>query len=362
MIIVTRPGVTEDEIDAIRERVESLGLRTHISRGENRTVIGCIGDEEKLAHVALRSFAGVEAVHPVMKPFKLASKEFAAGPTRIPLGRTLVGGEEVVVIAGPCTVEGREMIQETGRAVRDAGGRAIRGGAFKPRTSPYSFQGLGEEGLQLLAEVRETTGLPVVTEVMDTRQVELVAGYADVLQVGARNMQNFNLLSELGRVHRPVLLKRGMSATVKDLLLAAEYVMAQGNLQVILCERGIRTFETATRNTFDLAAIPVLKRETHLPVIADPSHAGGRRDLVAPLAFAAIAAGADGLMVEIHPDPDCAVSDGDQSLTLDGFRSFMSSLVPFVAAAGRTLAPATSPDGSSRGDEAQEDVPVTTGS
>lgn len=338
MIIVTRNGVTDDEIDHIRERVEALGLRTHLSRGETRTVIGCIGDEEKLSEVPLLALPGVEAVHEVMKPYKLAAREFAAERTRIPLGEKEVGGPELAVVAGPCSVEGREMLLETAHAVRRSGAGALRGGAFKPRTSPYSFRGLGEDGLELLAAVRAETGLPVVTEVMDTRQVELVAGYADVLQIGSRNMQNFNLLTEVGRLHRPVLLKRGMSATVKDLLLAAEYVMKQGNTAIMLCERGIRTFETATRNTFDLAAIPVLKRETHLPVIADPSHAGGRRDLVAPLAFAAVAAGADGLMVEVHPDPETALSDGDQSLTFEEFEDLMEGLIPFARAAGRTVA------------------------
>ncbi len=339
MILVTRKGITEEELDHIRERVESLGLRTHVSRGETLTVVGCIGDEERLQHVPLLSIPGVVAAHPVMKPYKLASREFAADPTRIPLGGVEVGGRGVVVVAGPCSVEGGEMLSETAARVRAAGAHGIRGGAFKPRSSPYSFQGMGQPGLELLVGVRETHGLPVVTEVMDTRQVELVAGYADVLQIGTRNMQNFNLLTEVGRVQRPVLLKRGMSATIKDLLMSAEYIMQQGNSQVILCERGIRTFETATRNTFDLAAIPVLKRETHLPVIADPSHAGGRRDLVAPLAFAAIAAGADGLLVEVHPDPESAWSDGDQSLDFGEFERMMELLAPFAEAAGRKLAP-----------------------
>ena len=337
MIIVTRRGVTDQEIDHIRERIEALGLRTHVSRGDTRVVIGCIGEEERLSEAPLLSIPGVETVHPVMKPYKLAAREFAAGPTRIPLGPVEVGGPEVVVVAGPCSVESAESMLETGRAVASSGAHGIRGGAFKPRSSPYSFRGLGEEGLQILSDVRSETGLPVVTEVMDTRQVELVAGYADVLQIGARNMQNFTLLTEVGRVHRPVVLKRGMSATVKDLLLAAEYIMNQGNMNVILCERGIRTFETATRNTFDLAAIPVLKRETHLPVIADPSHAAGRRDLVAPLSYAAVAAGADGLLVEVHPDPETALSDGDQSLDLDEFRALMEGLRPFAEAAGRSL-------------------------
>ena len=347
MIIVTRIGVTDDEVDQIRERVEAAGLRTHISRGETHTIIGCIGDEERLEHVPLLSLPGVEEVHPVMKPFKLAAREFSAGPSHIAMGDVEMGGETLVVIAGPCSVEGEEMLVETATTVGAAGARGLRGGAYKPRTSPYSFRGLGARGLDLLARARELSGLPVVTEVMDTRQVEEVAGHADVLQVGARNMQNFALLTEVGRVHRPVLLKRGMSSTLKDFLLAAEYVMKQGNMNVILCERGIRTFETATRNTFDLSAIPVLKRETHLPVIADPSHAGGLRELVAPLSYAAVAAGADGLMVEVHPKPSEALSDGDQSLDFQGFRDLMARLRPFAEAAGRRV------------EEPAEPVPVT---
>lgn len=338
MIIVTRRGVTEDEIDHIRERIESLGLRTHLSRGESRVIIGCIGDEDRLRHVPLQSIPGVEAVHPVMKPYKLTAREFAAEPTRIPFGSMDLGGPEFGVIAGPCSVESLEGTMEIARHVASRGGRGLRGGAFKPRTSPYSFQGLGQEGLQILARVRDETGLPVVTEVMDTRQVELVAEFADALQVGARNMQNFPLLTEVGRTHRPVLLKRGMSATVKDLLLAAEYILAQGNMNVILCERGIRTFETATRNTFDLAAIPLLKHETHLPVLADPSHGAGRRDLVHPLSYAALAAGADGILVEVHPDPETALSDGEQTLNFSEFDDLMNGLRLFAAAAGRTMA------------------------
>ena len=337
MIIVTRRNVTEEEIDHIRERVEALGLQTHISRGESRVVIGCIGDEERLQHVPLLSVPGVEAVHPVMKPYKLASRQFTADPTRIPLGSVEVGGPRVVVLAGPCSVEGRDVMEETGSFLASRGASGLRGGAFKPRTSPYSFQGLGQEGLQILADVRAEIGLPVVTEVMDPRQVELVAEYADALQVGTRNMQNFPLLSEVGRTHRPVLLKRGMASTVKDLLLAAEYVMKQGNAKVMLCERGIRTFETATRNTFDLAAIPLLKQETHLPVIADPSHGAGRRDLVPALAFGAVAAGVDGLLVEVHPDPERAWSDGEQTLDFQEFEDLMERLRPFAEAAGRSL-------------------------
>jgi 3-deoxy-7-phosphoheptulonate synthase len=338
MIIITKPGVTDAELDHIRERIETLGMRTHLSRGEHRTILGCIGDESLLQEAALLSMPGVESVTPVLKPYKLASREFVARPTTIRVGNTAVGGRELSIIAGPCSVEGRDMLRTTARSVAAAGAGMLRGGAFKPRTSPYAFQGLGEAGLRMLADARAETGLPIVTEVMDTRQVEMIAEYADVLQIGARNMQNFSLLSEVGRVQRPVLLKRGLSATIKELLMAAEYVMAQGNRDVILCERGIRTYETATRNTLDVAAIPVLKAETHLPVLVDPSHAGGRADLVAPLSFAAIAAGADGLVVEVHPCPEEALSDGDQSLTLEGFAELMRRIRPFAHAAGRTMA------------------------
>ena len=289
MIIVTRPGVTDAEIDHIRERIESAGMRTHLSRGEVRTIIGCIGDESRLAEVSLRSLPGVESVTPVLKPYKLASREFSVDRSIVRVGgrdaEASFGGDAITVIAGPCSVENREMLVDTARAVKSAGAVMLRGGAFKPRTSPYAFQGMGLAALELLVEVRALTGLPVVTEVMDTRQVDLVAEHADMLQVGARNMQNFALLAELGRVRRPVLLKR----------------------------------------------------ETHLPVIVDPSHAGGDASLVAPLAFAAIAAGADGLIVEVHPDPECALSDGDQSLAPPAFEAMMQRLAAFAAAAGRPL-------------------------
>jgi len=337
MIIITRPGVPDEELDHIRERIEALGPRTHLIRGEHRTVVLCIGDQEDLANVPMLSIPGVDSVRKVMKPYKLASRQGHEESTEVPVGGGTIGGEALSIIAGPCSVEGLTMLQDTARHVRAAGATAMRGGAFKPRSSPYAFDGLGEEGLKMLADVRAETGLPVVTEVMDTRQVDLVAEYADVLQIGARNMQNFSLLTEVGRLHRPILLKRGMSAKVSDLLLAAEYVMKQGNMNVVLCERGIRTFEDSTRNTFDLAAIPVLKKETHLPVVADPSHAAGRRDLVPALSYAAIAAGADGLIVEVHPNPEMAVSDGDQSLVFEEFDSLMAGLVPFAAAAGRTM-------------------------
>jgi 3-deoxy-7-phosphoheptulonate synthase len=338
MIIITRPGITEPELDHIRERIEGRGLRTHISRGEHRIVVGCVGDEEALRELPLLQLPGVETVVPVLKPYKLPAREFAAGPTVIRVGDagdTEIGGDELVVMAGPCSVEGRDMLLETARRVRAAGARMLRGGAYKPRSSPYSFQGLGEEALLLLSEARGETGLPVISEVMDIRHIDTVAEHVDVLQVGARNMQNFPLLSELGRIRRPVLLKRGLSATVEELLMAAEYIMTQGNSQVILCERGIRTFEPSTRNTLDVAAIPVLRAETHLPVVVDPSHAAGRADLVLPLAYAAVAAGADGLLVEAHPDPESALSDGDQSLGLDGFARLMDGVRAFATAAGR---------------------------
>jgi 3-deoxy-7-phosphoheptulonate synthase len=342
MIIVTKPGITEEELSHIRERVAALGLDTHISRGEHRTVIGCVGDESALEEIPLLALPGVESVTPVMRPYKLASREFGLRRGQTSVVRTgpnvAVGGRELAIIAGPCSVEGRDMLYDTARSVRQSGASMLRGGAYKPRTSPYAFQGMGVEGLELLAEVREETGLPIVTEVMDTRQVEQVARYADVLQIGTRNMQNFPLLSEVGRTRTPVLLKRGYSATIRELLMAAEYVMAQGNHDVILCERGIRTFEPSTRNTLDVGAIPVLKEETHLPVIVDPSHAGGRAALVAPLAFAAVAAGADGLIIEVHPRPEEAKSDGDQSLTLDAFAQLMEKIARFADAAGRSVA------------------------
>jgi 3-deoxy-7-phosphoheptulonate synthase len=338
MIIVTTPGITPDALDRILQHVEAAGLRTHVSRGEHRTIVGCIGDEGKLSEHGLTQLDGVDRVLPVLKPYKLASREFSVGNTAIRLGdpaETVVGGHDLVVMAGPCSVEGREMLFETARSVQGAGARLLRGGAFKPRSSPYAFQGMGEAGLELLAEVRAETGMPIVTEVMDPRQVELVARYADVMQIGARNMQNFPLLSEVGTVQRPVLLKRGLSGTITELLMAAEYIMAQGNGDVMLCERGIRTYETATRNTMDVAAIPVLKRETHLPVIVDPSHAGGRAHLVTPLALAAIAAGADGLIVEVHPDPACAKSDGEQSLTPGAFAQMMDAVARVAEAVDR---------------------------
>ena len=342
MIIVTRQDATSDMVDRIREQVESGGARTHAVDQGGRVVIGCLGEPEQLRAAMVAALPGVEDVTAWKTPYRLASHTLAPGGGRtvVRIGdgaRAVAGDTELLVIAGPCAVEGPEMLRETALAVRRAGAGALRGGAFKPRTSPYAFRGLEGEGLRLLAECRRDTGLPVVTEVLDPRQVEAVAEHADVLQIGARNMQNYALLSEVGRVRRPVLLKRGLSATVTELLLAAEYVLAAGNPEVILCERGIRTFETATRNTLDVAAIPVLHQETHLPVIVDPSHAAGRAELVTPLACAAVAAGADGLIVEVHPQPETARSDGEQSLTLGQFSTLMTVLAPFARAAGRSL-------------------------
>jgi 3-deoxy-7-phosphoheptulonate synthase len=347
MLVVTTPDITPAQLDALREHVEAAGLRTHVIRGERRIVVGCIGDDAALAEVGLEVLPGVESVTRVLMPYKLAGREFSAGPTEVRLGgaaRPVVfGGREIAVVAGPCSVEDAAMLHETADAVRAAGAVALRGGAYKPRTSPYAFQGLGRDALLMLAETRARTGLPVVTEVMDPRLVETVAEHADVLQIGARNMQNFALLSEVGRTSRPVLLKRGPSATIAELLMAAEYVLAQGNRDVILCERGIKGWDPATRNTFDVAAVPVLKAESHLPVLVDPSHAAGRADLVPALACAAIAAGADGLIVEVHPHPASARSDGAQSLDLPTFAAMMRRLRPFAEAAGRTMAPLPEP-------------------
>lgn len=339
MLIVTRSGITDVELTRVCERIEGLGLTAHVVRGAQRTVIACVGDEERLSEVPLLALPGIESVTPVLRPYKLASREAAPGvkTTRVTAGSAVFGGARLAVLAGPCAVEDREMLLRTARSVRSAGAVMLRGGAYKPRTSPYAFRGVGADGLKLLAEARSVTGLPVVTEVMDTRLVELVARHADMLQIGARNMQNFALLAEVGQSGKPVLLKRGLSATIRELLMAAEYILAHGNPDVVLCERGIRTFETSTRNTLDIAAVPVLKEETHLPVIVDPSHAGGRRSLVLPLSCAAVAAGADGLIIEVHPRPEVARSDGEQSLSFEQFSELMQRLAGFAAAAGRSL-------------------------
>ncbi|MCI0434790.1 MAG: 3-deoxy-7-phosphoheptulonate synthase [Gemmatimonadetes bacterium] len=339
MIIEVSATAGEAAVEGIRRQIEACGGRTRLARAPGRILIAWTGagpcDDERLEELP-----GVERIIANGPPHVLASRAFRADATVVRSGDdpgTWIGGDAFTVIAGPCSVEGRAMLLETAVGVRAAGAALLRGGAFKPRTSPYAFQGLGVEALEFLAEARGRTGMPIVTEVLDVRHIELVAAHADVLQIGARNMQNFSLLAELGRLQRPVLLKRNAGATLSELLSAAEYILAHGNEDIILCERGIRTFETATRNTLDIAAIPVLKRETHLPVIVDPSHAAGRADLVIPLALAAGAAGADGLMVEVHPDPAAALSDGPQSLTLAAFRTLMSALEPVLASVGRSI-------------------------
>lgn len=337
MIVVMKTGATPEQVDHMIQRVRDIGLTPHVIQGTERTVIACVGDERFKAPEQLAVGAGVEKVIPVLARYKIASREVKAEPTVIPLGLGSLGGPRVGIIAGPCTVENRKMLIDTARAVRDAGAIALRGGAFKPRTDPYSFQGLAGEGLKYLAEAREATGLAVVTEVMAPEQVPLVAKYADVLQIGARNMQNFSLLAAVGTCDKPVLLKRGLSADFEEFLLAAEYILSRGNKQVILCERGIRTFEQHTRFTFSVATVPSLKQVTHLPVICDPSHATGRADLVEPVSRAAIAAGADGLIVEVHPSPEDALVDGAQSIDVPAFRRLVDSCRRVAEAVGRTL-------------------------
>jgi len=337
MIVVMEPNATREQIEHMVQRVKEIGLDPHLIQGTERTVIACVGDERFKAPEQLAVAEGVEKVLPVLARYKIASRETRPETTVIPLGPGSLGGERIGIIAGPCAVEDRERLLETAHAVREAGAIALRGGAFKPRTDPYSFQGLAEEGLEYLAEAREATGLAVVTEVMAPEHVPMVARYADVLQIGTRNMQNFVLLAAAGESDRPVLLKRGMSATLEEFLLAAEYVLSRGNKQVILCERGIRTFEQATRATFPVASIPALKRMTHLPVIADPSHATGRADLVEPVSRAAVAAGADGLLLEVHPDPETALVDGAQSVTPEAFVRLVDSCRKVAEAVGRTL-------------------------
>ena len=336
MIVVMRPRAGEEHVAAVVRRLEGLGFGVHISRGTERTVIGAIGDKAVLAGVDLEVMEGVERVVPIRQPFKLVSREFHQESSVIDVAGVAVGGDDVVVIAGPCSVESREQLLQTARACRAAGARLLRGGAFKPRTSPYDFRGIGEEGLRLLAEARESTGLPVVTEVMRPDAVELVARYADCFQIGARNMQNFELLREVGQARKPVLLKRGSGATIQEWLMAAEYVLAGGNHDVILCERGIRAIDSQfTRYTLDLNAVPVAKELSHLPVLVDPSHATGRAALVPSLARAAIAAGADGLMVEVHPNPAEALSDGAQTLNFEAFAHLMAEVRRVSAAVER---------------------------
>ena len=337
-MIIMRSDATDDQVSAVVERVESNQLRAHLSKGAERTVIGAIGDGRPVNPDQFIFLPGVDRVVPISRPYKLASREFSPDDTVFPLDGVSIGGEEIVLMAGPCSVEDRTQLLEIAFAVREAGAHILRGGAYKPRTSPYSFQGLGEKGLELLAEARQLTGLPVVTEVMAPEQVPLVASYADVLQIGARNMQNYSLLHAAGESQHPVLLKRGMMATVEELLMAAEYILSHGNRRVVLCERGIRTFESTTRNTTDINAIPVLKSFTHLPVVLDPSHSTGYWSYVTAIARAGIAAGADGLIVEVHTHPEAALSDGGQSLKPERFAALVRQARAVAEAVGRSVA------------------------
>ena len=339
MLVVMKQDATDEEVKGVLARLKDANLEGHLSPGEERVVIGAVGViSDPDIRPAVSRMAGVEEVIAISRPYKLTGREFQPEDTVIDLGGVKIGDGTLTVMAGPCSIENEEHMVETARAVRDAGAQVLRGGAFKPRTSPYAFRGLGEEGLRHLATAREETGLPVITEVMSERDVEVVARHADVLQIGTRNMQNFTLLDEVGLTRKPVMLKRGLTATIDEWLLAAEYIMAKGNRDVILCERGIRTFETATRNTLDLSAIPVVKRLSHLPVVSDPSHGTGHWYLVEPMARASMAVGADGLMVEVHPSPDHALSDGPQSLTFENFTELMESLERVGEAVGRPLA------------------------
>jgi 3-deoxy-7-phosphoheptulonate synthase len=335
MIVVLKPGLTQEEIQKVVERIEGFGLKAHISEGKERTIVGMIGDERLLADQTLESFPGVEKVLPILKPYKLVSRDFQKSDTIIEVNGHRIGGKKIHVMAGPCSVESKDQVLEAAIPVREAGATFLRGGAFKPRTSPYAFQGLGEEGLGYLVHARAVTALPVITEVLDPRDLDVVCRYTDILQIGARNMQNFKLLTEVGKLNKPVMLKRGMSATIEEFLLSAEYIASEGNRKIILCERGIRTYETETRNTLDLSAVPVLKKLSHLPVFVDPSHGTGRWDLVAPMALAGIAAGADGLLIEVHSHPEVALSDGPQSLKPAKFAVLMNDIRKVAQAIGR---------------------------
>jgi len=339
MIIVMKQGAGREALAEVKKRIRELGYKPHVIHGDTRDVIGAVGDERgKTVLQSLESLPGVESVVPILKPYKLASREIKPEPSSFEIAPGLaIGGDRVIVMAGPCSVESESQIVETALAVKAAGATVLRGGAFKPRTSPYSFQGMEEDGLKLLAKAREASGLPIVTEVVNPGDVELVANYADILQIGARNVQNFALLKTVGRIDKPILLKRGMATTIQEYLMSAEYILAEGNRRVILCERGIRTFETATRNTLDISAVPVLKSLTHLPVTIDPSHATGHAHLVPSMCYAGVAAGADGLIVEVHPCPEKAASDGPQSLRPAEFAAMMAKLREFVAVVGKSL-------------------------
>lgn len=337
MILVLQPDVTPQQVEHILERIQELGFKPHPIVGEFRTIIGAIGDDNVAGVDTLNALPGIEQVLPILKPFKLASRDLQKQDTVVAVGTTLIGGAHLGMIAGPCAVESYEILDEIAGQVKAAGANILRGGAFKPRTSPYSFQGLGEKGLQILREVGDKHGMPVVTEVMDPRQVEMVARYADMMQVGARNMQNFDLLKEIGQTNRPVLLKRGMSATVKDLLMSAEYILSAGNKNVVLCERGVRSFEESTRNMLDLASVPNIKGQSHLPVIVDPSHATGRPDLIPAMARAAVAAGADGVHIEVHSCPEKALSDGPQALLPAQYETLMHDVRRFANVMQKTF-------------------------
>jgi 3-deoxy-7-phosphoheptulonate synthase len=337
MLVVMQEGATEAQTEGVIQRLVEMGFTVHRSTGVRHTVLGGVGPIDDFDPAALEVMEGVKECHRIVSPYKLASRHFKPAGTVLKIGSVEIGGPSLVMMAGPCSVESEKQIEETARVVAHAGARIIRGGAFKPRSSPYSFQGMGEEGLRILRSAADRNNLLVVSEVMDQMQIPLLLEYSDILQVGARNMQNFNLLRELGKVRKPILLKRGIAATIEELLLSAEYIMSGGNYEVMLCERGIRTFETSTRNTMDIAAIPVLKRLSHLPVIADPSHGTGKRDYVIAMGRAAVAAGADGLLVEVHPDPDHAISDGAQTLRPDQFQELMKQAASIAAAIGRRM-------------------------
>jgi 3-deoxy-7-phosphoheptulonate synthase len=326
MMIIMRESATDNDIDHLVEKVKGVGVDVHVSKGAFATVIGLVGDTAKARELPLATFPGVERVVPILKPFKLVGREFHPSDTVVYVLGVMVGGNNFTVMAGPCSVENRDVYLDIANFVKKTGAQVLRGGAFKPRSSPYSFQGLGEEGLKIMAEAREVTGLPIVTEVMDARDVDLVADYADILQIGARNMQNFTLLKYVGRIKKPVMIKRGLSSTIEEFLMAAEYVVSEGNQDVILCERGIRTFETYTRNTLDLSCVPIVKKLSHLPIIVDPSHGVGRWDIVEPMSVASVAVGARGLMIEVHPNPEEALSDGYESLKYDNFETLMKNV------------------------------------
>ena len=337
MMIIMREDATDEQVAHVVARLEEVGAVAHVSTGERVTVIGAIGDREGITALPLEAMPGVARVVAILKPYKLVSREFQAADTVVEVRGKKVGGGAFAIMAGPCSVETADQVLAAARAVSAAGGTMLRGGAFKPRTSPYAFQGLGEDGLKMMAAARDETGLPIVTEVMDPRDLDVVCAYADVIQIGARNMQNFLLLAEVGKAGKPVLIKRGLAATIEEWLMSAEYVLSEGNRQVILCERGIRTFETATRNTLDISAVPVVKQLSHLPVVVDPSHATGRPDLVLPLSLAAVVVGADGVIVETHPNPEHALCDGPQSLPTEAFAEYAGRVSDLVAFVGKTV-------------------------